>query len=90
MAPPARERQPLRQLVRSNPRFARLFAAHAISRAGDAFNTVALVVLVFELTGSGTGVAGTVAFEVVPVLLFGPVVGAVSYTHLTLPTIYSV
>ena len=77
MAPPARERQPLRQLVRSNPRFARLFAAHAISRAGDAFNTVALVVLVFELTGSGTGVAGTVAFEVVPVLLFGPVVGVV-------------
>ncbi len=38
---------------------------------------MALVVLVFELTGTGAGVAGTVAFEVVPVLLFGPVAGVV-------------
>lgn len=70
-------RRPLRVLVRSNPRFARLFAAHAVSRAGDAFNTVALLVLVFDLTGSGTGVAGTVAFEVLPVLLLGPIAGVV-------------
>jgi len=49
--------------------------AHPISRAGDAFNTVALVVLAFRLTGSGVGVAVTVAFEVAPVLLFGPVAG---------------
>ncbi len=68
-------RRPLRALLRSNPELGRLFAAHAISRAGDAFNTVALVVLVFELTGSGTGVAGTVAFEVLPVLAFGPIAG---------------
>lgn len=73
----ARPRRPLRALVRANPQFARLFAAHAVSRAGDAFNTVALVVLVFELTGTGAGVAGTIAFEVVPVLLFGPVAGVV-------------
>ena len=59
------------------PAFRRLFLAHAVSRAGDAFNTVALVVLVFGLTGSGLGVAGTVAFEVLPVLLFGPLVGLV-------------
>ncbi len=70
-------RRPLRALVRTNPQFARLFAAHAVSRAGDAFNTVALVVLVFDLTGTGAGVAGTVAFEVLPVLLFGPVAGVV-------------
>lgn len=70
-----RPRRPLRVMVRSNPRFARLFAAHAVSRAGDAFNTVALVVLVFDLTGSGTGVAGTVGFEVLPVLLLGPIAG---------------
>lgn len=68
-------RRPLRTLLRSNPELGRLFAAHAISRAGDAFNTVALVVLVFELTGSGAGVAGTVAFEVLPVLAFGPIAG---------------
>ena len=59
------------------PAFRRLFLAHAISRAGDAFNTVALVVLVFGLTGSGLGVAGTVVFEVLPVLLLGPLAGVV-------------
>lgn len=75
--PISRSRRSLRYLVRTNPRFGWLFAAHAVSRAGDAFNTVALVVLVFGLTGSGMGVAGTVAFEVVPVLLFGPVAGVV-------------
>lgn len=65
------------RLIRENAAFRRLFLAHSISRAGDAFNTVALVVLVFQLTGSGLGVAGTVAFEVLPVLLLGPVVGLI-------------
>lgn len=64
-------------LVRQNPSFRRLFQAHAVSRSGDAFNTVALVVLVFQLTGTGRGVAATVAFEVAPVLLLGPVAGLV-------------
>jgi MFS family permease len=63
------------RLIRRRRAFGRLFFAHSISRAGDAFNTVALVVLVFRLTGSGVGVAATVAFEVAPVLLFGPVAG---------------
>lgn len=62
-------------LLRRQPGFRRLFLAHAVSRSGDAFNTVALVVLVFDLTGSGRGVAGVVMFEVLPVLLIGPVAG---------------
>ena len=62
-------------LLRRNPQFRRLFLAHAVSRAGDAFNTVAIVVLVFQLTGSGRGVAGAVMFEVLPVLLIGPFAG---------------
>ena len=62
-------------LLRSSGEFRRLFLAHSVSRAGDAFNTVALVVLVFDLTGSGLGVAGAVMFEVLPVLLVGPVAG---------------
>ena len=62
-------------LLRSSPEFRRLFTAHSVSRAGDAFNTVALVVLVFNLTGSGVGVAGAVMFEVLPVLLLAPVAG---------------
>ena len=63
------------RLLRSSQEFRRLFLAHSVSRAGDAFNTVALVVLVFDLTGSGVGVAGAVMFEVLPVLLLGPVAG---------------
>ena len=62
-------------LLRRNLELRRMFAAHAVSRAGDAFNTVALVVLAFDLTGSGFGVAGVVAFEVLPILLFGAVAG---------------
>ena len=65
------------RLIHQNAAFRRLFLAHSISRAGDAFNTVALVVLVFQLTGSGLGVAGTVACEVLPILLLGPVAGLI-------------
>lgn len=65
----------MRRLLRTNGEFRRLFLAHSVSRAGDAFNTVALVVLVFELTDSGIGVAGVVGFEVLPVLLFAPIAG---------------
>ena len=63
------------RLLRGNTEFRRLFLAHAVSRSGDAFNTIALVVLAFKLTGSGRGVAGAVMFEVLPVLLIGPVAG---------------
>lgn len=62
-------------LLRTRPAFRHLFFAHAVSRAGDAFNTIALVVLVFRLTGSGVGVSGAVMFEVAPVLLLGPIAG---------------
>lgn len=65
-------------LLRGNPEFRRIFLAHSVSRGGDAFNTVALVVLVFALTGSGRGVAATVAFEVAPVLLLGPIAGTIA------------
>jgi len=41
------------------------------------FNFVALALLVFELTGTGVGVAGVVAAEIAPVLLLAPVAGAV-------------
>src|SRR5215472_17215354 len=63
--------------VLANPGYRRLFAAQTISRWGDTVNTVALVVLVFRLTGSGAGVSGAVIAEIVPVLLLAPVAGAV-------------
>lgn len=68
----------MRDLLRGNPTFRRLFLAHAMSRAGDAFNTVALVVLVYRLTGTGLGVATTVAFEVAPIIVLGPVAGVLA------------
>ena len=63
--------------VLARPAYRRLFAAQTISRWGDTFNTVALVVLVFRLTGSGLGVTGAVMAEIAPVLLLAPVAGAV-------------
>lgn len=72
---------PVVRLLRSNPEFRRLFAAHSISRAGHSFNTIGLLVLVFNLTGSGLGVAATVAFEVLPILLLAPLFGLVVDRH---------
>jgi predicted MFS family arabinose efflux permease len=63
--------------VLARPTYRRLFAAQTISRWGDTFNTVALVVLVFRLTGSGLGVTGAVIAEIAPVLLLAPLAGAV-------------
>lgn len=58
--------------------FRKLFAAHTLSRWGDTFHQVALVILVYRLTGSGLKVAGTVALEVLPVLLLAPLAGSVA------------
>jgi MFS family permease len=63
--------------VLARPAYRRLFAAQTISRWGDTFNTVALVILVFRLTGSGLGVSGIVIAEIAPVLLLVPLAGAV-------------
>jgi MFS family permease len=57
------------------PGYRRLFFAQTASRAGDAFRTVALAIVVFELTGSGLGTAGVVVAEILPVLLLAPVAG---------------
>jgi len=61
----------------ARPDFRRLLAAQTISRWGDTFNAVALVILVYTLTGSGVRVAATVAFEIAPVILLGFVAGTV-------------
>ncbi len=50
------ERTTLRGLMRQ-PSYRRLWTARTVSQWGDAFNTVALALLVYSLTGSGLGVA---------------------------------
>jgi len=70
------EQSSLRRAFRSRP-FRRFFAARTISQWGDTFSSVAIVILVFRLTGSGLKVGAAVAFEIAPVLLLGLVAGAV-------------
>jgi MFS family permease len=64
--------------VLAKPAYRRLFAAQTISRWGDTFNTVALVVLVFRLTGKGLGVTGVVIAEITPVLALAPAAGVLA------------
>ena len=58
------------------PGYRRLWAARTVSQWGDIVQTVTLALLVYELTGSGFGVAAVVAAEALPVLLLAPVAGA--------------
>jgi MFS family permease len=63
-------------VVRS-PRYFPLWLGQLVSRFGDTLHYIALVVLVFELSGRGLAVSGLVAAEVLPVLLLGPVAGVI-------------
>ncbi|MGH9131026.1 MAG: MFS transporter [Acidimicrobiales bacterium] len=59
------------------PGFRRLFISQTLSRWGSTFTSVAVVVAVLRLSGSGLDVAGVVGFEVAPVLVLGLFAGAV-------------
>ncbi len=59
------------------PGYRRLWVARTVSAWGDAFNTVAVALLVYALTGSGLGVSWVVVAEILPVLVLAPVAGAV-------------
>src|SRR5918994_1102315 len=63
-------------VVRS-PSYFPLWLGQLVSNFGDTLHYIALVVLVYQLTGQGVAVAVLVAAEVVPVLLLGPVAGVV-------------
>ncbi len=61
--------------VFAQPGYRRLWSARTVSQWGDVFATVALVLLVFDLTGSALGVSAVVFAEIAPVLLLGPFAG---------------
>lgn len=63
-------------VIRSRSYFP-LWLGQLLSAFGDTLHYIALVVLVFQLTGHGLPVAGLVAAEIVPVLLLGPVAGVI-------------
>ena len=64
------------QVARS-PSYFPLWLGQLLSAFGDTLHYIALVVLVFELTGRGIAVAGLVAAEIIPVVVLGPVAGVV-------------
>jgi len=64
------------RLIR-NRRYFPLWLGQLISNLGDTLHYIALVVWVYQRTGSSLVVAGTVFFEVVPVILIAPIAGIV-------------
>ena len=63
--------------VARGPSFFPLWLGQLISNFGDTLHYIALVILIFQLTGRGLAVAGLVAAEVIPVLVLGPLAGVV-------------
>ena len=63
-------------VVRSRSYFP-LWLGQLLSSFGDTLHYIALVVLVFQITGQGIAVAGLAAAEIVPVLLLGPIAGVI-------------
>lgn len=61
--------------VFAHPGYRRLWSARTVSQAGDVFATVALALLVFDLTGTALGVSAVVFAEIIPVLLLAPMAG---------------
>lgn len=63
-------------VIRSQSYFP-LWLGQLISSFGDTLHYIALVVLVFQLTGQGLALAALVTAEIVPVLILGPVAGVI-------------
>jgi len=61
--------------VAGSPTYFPLWLGQLVSNFGDTLHYIALVVLVYQLTGRGVAVAGLVAAEILPVLLLGPIAG---------------
>ncbi len=63
--------------VARSPSYFPLWLSQLISNFGDTLHYIALVILVYQLTGQGVAVAILVAAEVIPVLLLGPIAGVI-------------
>lgn len=58
--------------VFAHPGYRRLWSARTASQWGDVFATVAMSLLVLDLTGSALGTSAIVFAEIVPVLVLAP------------------
>lgn len=73
----AQRPRPLQSAL-AKPAFRRLIASMALSSAGDWLYNIALLVFVFERTGSATWVAIATIMRLAPYVLFGAVGGAIA------------
>ncbi len=64
------------RVVRS-PRYFPIWLGQLVSNLGDTVNYIALVILVYKLTGSGLALSTLVIFQIVPALVAGPVAGPI-------------
>ena len=68
---------PYVDLLRRNRNFRLLFVGQAVSQLGDWFNSVAVLALLLDLTGSATAVAWMMIVQFLPVAFIGPLAGVV-------------
>ncbi len=65
------------QRIIGSRRYFPLWLGQLVSNFGDTLNYVALIVLIYRLSGSGLAVAVSVVLEIVPVLLLAPIAGVI-------------
>ncbi|NOZ06470.1 MAG: MFS transporter, partial [Chloroflexi bacterium] len=64
-------------LIRHNTEFRKLWMGQVVSNLGDWFNNVAVLGLVWALTGSGMAASLVILANTVPAVLIGPLAGVV-------------
>lgn len=65
------------QLLRENTSFTRLWLGQIVSNLGDWFNTVAVLALVYDLTGSGLATGLIIIASTLPAFILTPFAGAI-------------
>ena len=64
-------------LLRTHPRFRRLWLADLLSQTGSQVSSIALLIVVFRLRSSTAEVAGLVFCQTIPAVIFGLYAGAI-------------
>lgn len=65
------------ELLRTNPDFTRLWVGQLVSNLGDWFNSVAVLALVYDLTGSGLATGLLIISSTLPAFILTPFAGAI-------------
>jgi len=64
-------------LLRDNPNYRYAWVGQVVSEVGDHFNTIAVLSLALNVTGSGLAVGGVMIARTLPAILAGPLAGIV-------------